>query len=203
MPTILDPSLNIQNLPISFKIRRFCTLSPQGRGTPHWHIAMWVICHGLLARLAGNTGKRCISAFVKFLQLVFHCEIDVQIGNGRLNYINGYVAKDHDSVDVGLGEYVQKGSTAPWLAAYRLLCKSSPCLPEVAIRMAQMSEFERSYSHVLLYPPQPADVVDIEGRQKNISSKMYGFCLEEMRGLLAAGGSMRVSFFGVAPRPGV
>ncbi len=40
------------------------------------------------------------------------CEIDVQIGNGRLNYISGYVSKDHDAVDVGLGEYVQKNSTS-------------------------------------------------------------------------------------------
>ena len=61
---------------------------------------------------------------------------DVQVGNGRLNYINGYVSKDHDAVDVGLGEYVQKGATSSWLAAYRLLSKGSPCIPEVAIRMA-------------------------------------------------------------------
>ena len=100
---------------------------------------------------------------MKFLELVFKCEIDVQVGNGRLNYINGYVSKDHDSVDVGLGEYTQKGSTAPWLAAYRLLTKSNPCLPEVAIRMAQLPEFERSYSHVLLYPPQPEHMVKFEG----------------------------------------
>ena len=97
----------------------------QGRGTPHWHIAAWVVCFGLLADLAGRT-KKVVSAFVKFLELVFRCDIDVQVGNGRLNYINGYVSKDHDSVDVGLGEYVQKGATAPWLAAYRLLCKGSP-----------------------------------------------------------------------------
>ena len=63
-----------------------------------------VLCHGFLARLAGNTGKGIISAFVRFLELVFHCEIDVQVGNGRLNYINGYVAKDHAAADVGLGE---------------------------------------------------------------------------------------------------
>ena len=86
----------------------------------------------------------------------------------------GYVAKDHDAVDVGLGEYVRSNSTAPWLATYRLLSKSSPCIPEVAIRMAQLSEFERSYSHVLLYPPQPAAVVDYDGRQGNFSTKMYG-----------------------------
>ena len=77
----------------------------QGRGTPHWHIAAWVICYGILARLAGRTGTRVVSAFVKFLAAVFQCEIDVQVGNGRLNYINGYVSKDHDAVDVGLGEY--------------------------------------------------------------------------------------------------
>ena len=86
---------------------------------------------------------------------------------GRLNYINGYVAKDHDAVDVGLGEYVQKGATAPWLASYRLLSKSTPCLPEVAIRMSQLSEFERSYAHVLLYPPQPGAMVSVEARKGN------------------------------------
>ena len=88
------------------------------------------------------------------------------------------MAKDHDAVDVGLGEYVRTNSTAPWLATYRLLSKSSPCVPEVAIRMAQMSEFERSYAHVLLYPPQPISVVDYDGRQGSFSTKMYGstFC---------------------------
>ena len=96
----------------------------------------------------------------------------MQIGNGRLNYINGYVSKDHDAVDVGLAEYVQKDATSSWLAAYRLLCKSSPGLSEVAIRMAQLSEFDRSYANVLLYPPQPAAMVDFEGRQANFSTKM-------------------------------
>ena len=88
--------------------------------------------------------------FVRFLQAIFHCEIDAQVGNGRLNYINGYVSKDHDAVNVGTGEYKQKCATAPWLATYRLLSKSSPSIPEVAIRMAQLSEFEKSYTHVLL-----------------------------------------------------
>ena len=60
----------------------------QGRGTPHWHIAAWVVCFGLLSRLAGRS-KKYISAFVKFLELLLRCEIDVQVGNGRLNYING------------------------------------------------------------------------------------------------------------------
>ena len=166
----------------------------QGRGTPHWHFAVWVVCFGLLSDLAGRTkrGIKAVSAFVRFLEAVFHCDIDVQTGNGRLNYINGYVAKDHDAVDVGLGEYVQKGATAPWLAAYRLLSKGSPCIPEVAIRMASLPEFDRSYSHVLLYPPQPRAMVELEGRMANFSAKMYGIYLQEMRGLVAASGVVDV-----------
>ena len=76
---------------------------------------------------------------------------------------------------------LQKCATAPWLATYRLLSKSSPSLPEVALRMAQLSEFDRSYAHVLLYPPQPADMLTIEGRRRNFSSRMYGIYLEEVR----------------------
>ena len=166
----------------------------QGRGTPHWHLAAWVVCCGLLAWLQGRTGTRLVSAFVNFLSMLFCCEIDVQIGNGRLNYINGYVSKDHDAVDVGLGEYVQKNSTSSWLAAYRLLSKGTPCLPEVAIRMAQLSEFERSYSNVLLYPPQPALVLHPEGRCGNFSQRMYGFYLREVQTQIAAGVPVSQSF---------
>ena len=91
------------------------------------------------------------------------------------------MAKDHDAVDVGLGEYKQKGATAPWLATYRLLSKSTPSIPEVAIRMAQLPEMEKSYSHVLLYPPQPRAMVELSGRQGNFSGRMYGFYLQDNR----------------------
>ena len=166
----------------------------QGRGTPHWHIAAWIVSFGLLSFLAGRTGTAIVSAFVKFLEVLFNCQIDVQIGNGRINYISGYVSKDHDAVDVGLGEYVQKDAMSSWLATFRLLSKSTPCIPEVAIKMAQLSEFERSYSHVLLYPPQPAAMLDITGRSLNFTSKMYGFYLEEQRRQLTAGTPVSESF---------
>ena len=52
----------------------------QGRGTPHWHIAAWVVCFGLLAHLQGRTGTAVLSAFAKLLALLFHCEVDVQVG---------------------------------------------------------------------------------------------------------------------------
>ncbi len=82
---------------------------------------------------------------------------------------------------------MQKDAITSWLAAYRLLAKASPCVPEVAIRMAALSEFDRSYTHVLLYPPQPAAMVLLEGRQGNFSSRMYGVYLQEMRQAVAAG----------------
>ena len=63
----------------------------QGRGTPHWHIAAWVVPVGILHLLAGRTGTAVVSAFVKFIAALFHCQVDVQIGNGRLNYISGYL----------------------------------------------------------------------------------------------------------------
>ena len=102
-----------------FTVYEWCMKTEyQGRGTPHWHICAWLISHGLLKFLSGRTGTAVVSSFVKFLQLLFCAEIDVQIGNGRINYINGYVAKDHDAVDVGLGEYVQKDATSSWLSTY-------------------------------------------------------------------------------------
>ena len=60
--------------------------------------------------------------------------------------------------------------------------------------MAQLSEFDRSYSHVLLYPPQPAAMVDFDGRRGNFSAKMYGFYLEEQRRALAAGATVSNNF---------
>jgi hypothetical protein len=178
-----------------FKVLEWCIKTEyQGRLSPHWHIAAWVIAPGLIWLLQGRTGTAVVSAFVRFLSILLMAEIDVQVGNGRLNYINGYIAKDHDSVDVGLGEYVQKNVNAPWLATYRLLSKSSPGIPEVAIRLAQLPEFERSYSHVLLYPPQPVDMQTLEGRQKNFSSRMYGLYLQEARDGNSAGVALQESF---------
>ena len=60
--------------------------------------------------------------------------------------------------------------------------------------MAQLLEFERSYSHVLLYPPQPAAMLELDGRRGNFSAKMYGFYLEEQRRKLAATAPVTESF---------
>ena len=177
----------------------------QSRQTEHWHIAAWVVPRGNLQDLAGRygkniksiTGKRgpgVVSSFVSMLCRLFACEVDVQIGNGNLNYINGYVAKDHDAVDVALGEYVQKNATSSWLATYRLMCKSTPGSQEVAIRLAEQPEFERSYIQSLLYPPQPQDMVDEPHRGKNFSARMYNVYMQDVDAAQKAGQACEESF---------
>ena len=64
----------------------------------------------------------------------------------------------------------------------------------MAIRLAGLSEFEHSYAQVVMYPPQPADVVDLEGRQKNFTCRLYGAYLQEMRDRNAAGSPIEESF---------
>ena len=88
-------------------------------------------------------------------------------GNGRLNYINGYVSKDHDAVDVGLGEYVQTNANSSWLTAYRLLSKSSPCLPEVAIRMKKCPSTLAPVSRTAVGRPG-------RGEERREKTGMYG-----------------------------
>ena len=58
-----------------------------------------------MCRLVGNIGDLGQGVFgVSGLQQVLRHGSHVP----RIYYINGYVAKDHDAVDVDLGEYVQK-----------------------------------------------------------------------------------------------
>ena len=51
--------------------------------------------------------------------------------------------------------------------------------------MAQLSEFERSYSNVLLYPPQPKAMINFAGG--NFSAKMYQIYLADKRQQVAGG----------------
>ena len=84
--------------------------------------------------------------------MFFHAEIDVQIGNGRLNYINEYVAKDHDAVDVGMGEYTQKNSTATHTGGVKfyamvLQTHTSPSFKSMVWR-SKMLEYEPGWAAV-------------------------------------------------------
>ena len=67
------------------------------------------ICYVWLLRdLAGRTGTAVVPTFVQFPAALFLYEVDVQAGNGRLNYINGYVAKDCVMVVFLKSQYFKK-----------------------------------------------------------------------------------------------
>ena len=60
--------------------------------------------------------------------------------------------------------------------------------------MAQLSEWERSYTHVLLYPPQPFAMLSVEARQQSFRAKMYGTYLAEKQQQVACGVPIQESF---------
>ena len=139
-----------------FKVMEYALKTEyQSRGTPHWHMALWVVSFGPMELLVGRSKEAMDSPLFKFLFACFGCNVDIQVGNGRLNYISGYVSKDHDAVDVDLGEHTAKAAESPWLCAYRLLCKSTPSLGQVAICNMQLPHFSTSYVEVILFPLSP------------------------------------------------
>ena len=64
----------------------------QGRGTLHIHLAMWALLFADYD-IAGRSGSEVVSKLVTILEDVFGGRVDIQLGNGFLNYINGYKDK--------------------------------------------------------------------------------------------------------------
>ena len=64
----------------------------QGRGTLHIHVAMWALLYDH-KDLRGKTGSPHNSELVDYLTELGFESIDIQYGEGYLNYINGYVIK--------------------------------------------------------------------------------------------------------------
>ena len=64
----------------------------QGRGTEHIHLVLWCL---LLANyvVVGRTGEPHMSKLVNLLEDLFGSRVDVQMGAGYLNYINGYATR--------------------------------------------------------------------------------------------------------------
>ena len=147
----------------------------QCRGTPHWHMALWVVSYiGDLEQLRGRIKEMVDSPLFKFLYACFGCSVDIQIGNGRLNYISGYISKDHDAVDVDLGEHTKAGAESPWLCTYRLLSKCTPSIGQVAISNLQLPHFSTSYVEVQVFPLSPLMYKDQLHEEKlSGSAEMY------------------------------
>ena len=99
----------------------------QGRGTLHIHIALWAIV-AAGQELRGTSGQTT-SEFIRFLEREGFASIDVQYGEGFLNYINGYTAKASDALDFRLKEHLAKDGSHRWRMTYRLMCKQALCAP--------------------------------------------------------------------------
>ena len=66
---------------------------------------MWALLHAHLD-LRGTTGKAGSSPLLSFLEGLGFESIDIQYGEGYLNYINGYVVKASDAMDFKLKEHL-------------------------------------------------------------------------------------------------
>ena len=119
-------------------------LEYQQRGTLPFHIAIWTILKRHPRDYVGRTGgyggegrpgQKTTSEFHTYLENLFNkCHVDVQWTTGRLNYINGYTTKAHDSVDFRLNDMtVANAGDNRWFTIYRLLCRQTVCIPQIAL----------------------------------------------------------------------
>jgi hypothetical protein len=146
----------------------------QGRGTVHVHIALWAIAKAGLELHGRNTGDYETSPFVNFLSSLFGgCKVDVQLGSGWLNYINGYVDKASDAMDFRVSEhYKDKEANAAWRQTYRLMSKRAPLLTEVYLSMKKHPRMIRTFLTDTLCPIIPGKV-DLDSDKATRHHRMY------------------------------
>ena len=136
----------------------------------HVHIALWAIVKSGVD-LRGTTGKPHKSPLVMMLEKQGFESVDVQYGEGFLNYISGYTAKASDCLDFKFSEHVRKEENYKWKMTYRLLCKLTPCVPEVFVHFAGLPLMKRSFLIDAVYAPVQKPELDLKS---NNSLKMYG-----------------------------
>ena len=129
----------------------------QGRGTLHVHLAMWALTKSGYS-IVGRTGEPHASVLVPRLESLFGGRVDIQIGNGYLNYINGYTAKEKDALSFTMKEHLSKDRPTPWLMAYRMLCKRAVAVPELYHEFAGLQQMVRSFQATTLVAPIPGPV---------------------------------------------
>ena len=81
--------------------------------------------------------------------------IDVQYGEGFLNYINGYTSKASDAMDFRLDQHAMPDASAQWRTCYRLLCKQVTCVPEIMAKIASLPLVIRSFNVEPVATPTP------------------------------------------------
>ena len=158
----------------------------QGRGTIHVHVALWAIARDGMD-LSGRIGDPYPGGFVIYLSKLFGgCRVDVQLGSGWLNYINGYVNKGNDSMDFRLKDHFKdKDTNAPWRQTYRLLCKKAPLLTEVYLAMKKRPMMERSFLTDVLCAVIPGKI-DIMANAKTKHHLTYRTYLKRSAPVISA-----------------
>ena len=118
-----------------------------------------------------SPGQKTTSPFHHYLEGLLKFHIDVQ-WKGRLNYINGYTTKSHDAMDFRLGsEFTDSPANDRWPTTYRLLCRKTVCIPEVALWFHEAEPMVRSFRIWKWYAPiaWPCD------KKSNHSEQLYEF----------------------------
>ena len=149
----------------------------QGRGTLHIHVALWALVKAG-QDLRGNTTEGRSSALVAYLESLGFKTVDVQYGEGFLNYIMGYAEKGSDSLDFSLKEHHGEDSAnrgVAWRIAYRIMRKHAPLIPEIFVGFAGLPLMKRSYAILELYAPVQGPRMDTSGG--NHSEVAYGHYL--------------------------
>ena len=161
-------------------------LEYQERGSTHLHIAIWCIPKHPPSHYVGRTGakkadlkgkyRQPTSPFHAYLESLFNCHVDVQWTTARLNYINGYTTKAHDSLDFRLDRESMDGlGNDRWLTVYRLLCRKTVCIPEVALWFHEAEPMIRSFRVWKCYAPIPWP----SDAKNNDSERLYECYLQQ------------------------
>ena len=80
----------------------------QGRGTLHFHIAFWALVKGDLRDFVHSPKRNRRSELGLYLHELLECDVDIRVGSGFLNYINGYVVKASDCIDFSANEHSEE-----------------------------------------------------------------------------------------------
>ena len=126
----------------------------QERGTLHLHVAAWAILHDHMD-LRGNSQEGRWSEFIRVLSSYGFDHIDVQYGEGFLNYINGYTTKASDAMDFRLDQHAMPDASHQWRTCYRLLCNQVMCVPEIMAKIASLPLMVRSFHVEPVVAPTP------------------------------------------------
>ncbi|CAE7408220.1 pif1, partial [Symbiodinium pilosum] len=130
----------------------------QSRGTVHVHCVLWAdFCPGTdIEKLCGRTDTKHDSEFVRVLENLFKCRVDVQCGDGNyvlMRYVAGYLSKASDALKFRATEATSNLST--WRQVYRLLCKKSPLEQELIMEFAGLPMVMHSFTGCHLFAPVP------------------------------------------------